>query len=220
MAVHVERDGNGRPVPKMSDDRGRRRCELRTNPRAGRSARALARLQGAHPICGKGWEAYNNNLPWLGGVAMPKSLSLLLAAILLSSAAYGQSPPSIYLVSQQCMTGDALTLLLPSSQVIPVEIWVDPAGGAQTFEFSIPGFVAQPGGALVTDVVANPAAVSAEGDPFAAGARISFSTCQSSPVMLYTANIMGIGVDSSIPWRVNAHSSPSVPGTTCATATP
>ena len=73
---------------------------------------------------------------------------------------------------------------------------------------------------MVAEVVPNPAASSASGDPFGGGAKISFASCPPNPVTLYTATVFAIVFDASVEWQVQAHSSPTEPGTTCATAVP
>ena len=146
-------------------------------------------------------------------------LSLLLGAVLLSSAAYGQSP-SIYLMAPGCLNdaSNPLRLILPGFQPLAIEIQAFAPLGAQAFEFSIPGFTSQ-AGILVTDLVPNPEAAFADGDPFAAGARIVFTTCQSEPVTLYTATLFVLGNGISVDWTVAPHSTGG-PGTTCPTASP
>jgi len=106
-------------------------------------------------------------------------------------------------------------LSLPGSQPIPIEIRAHAPLGAQAYEFSIPGFTAE-AGILVTDLVSNPEADYAEGNPFAEGARIVFPTCESTPVMLYTATLFVLGSHAYLHWTVAPHSSAG-PGTTCPT---
>jgi hypothetical protein len=151
---------------------------------------------------------------------MRNLLLSLVAAALLSSAAHGQSA-SIYIVAPQCLndSSDPLMLRLPGFQPLPIEIRAHAPEGATTFEFSIPGFT-EAAGILVSDLNSNPEAAFVEGNPFAEGARISFPTCQTGPVTLYTGTIFVIVAEALVPWTVAPHSAPSVPGTTCATATP
>jgi hypothetical protein len=145
-------------------------------------------------------------------------LLLLLATALLVSPAYGQFP-SIFLEADHCLSGPGgpFNLQLPGFQPIPIEIRAHAPLGAQAFEFSIPGFTLATG-IVVTDLIANPAAASAAGNPFAEGAKISFATCQSATVTLYTATLFVLAPSASVYWSVAPHSSPSVPGTTCPTA--
>lgn len=151
---------------------------------------------------------------------MRKMLSPLVAAVLLSSAAHGQSA-SIYIVSSQCLndSSDPYLLRLPPFQPLAIEIRAHAPEGATSFEFSIPGFTAAEG-ILVGEWIPNPEAALADGDPFVEGARISFPTCPTEPVTLYTATILAVAIDVLVPWTVAPHSAPSVPGTTCPTATP
>ena len=150
---------------------------------------------------------------------MRKLLSLLMGAILLSSAAYGEA--YIYLSTPQCLNdnSDAFWLHIPGFQPLPIEIRAYAPRGAQVFEFSIPGFTAE-AGIQVSDVVPNPEAVYANGNPFAEGALIAFGTCQSEPVTLYTATLFVPGNGVSVRWEVARRSSPIEPGATCPTATP
>ena len=136
-----------------------------------------------------------------------------LWAVLLSSAAYGQSP-QIYIVASRCLNDptNPLRVWFGAGTVTSFEIQARAPMGAQAFEFSIPGFA----GVFVAPVP-NPEAAFVEGNPFAEGARISFANCQSTPVTLYTVTVFA-GQDYAVTWTVAPHSSPSEPGTTCATA--
>jgi hypothetical protein len=145
-------------------------------------------------------------------------LSLLIGAVLLPSAAVGQTP-FIYLTSSQCLNSysDPMGVQLPGFQPVQVQIRGLANQGAQTFEFAIPGFTPAVG-VFVLDFAPNPQASFASGNPFAEGARISFANCQTEPVLLYSATLFAAGV-ITVRWSVGPHSSPSVPGTTCGTAT-
>lgn len=153
---------------------------------------------------------------------MRSLLSLLLGAVLLSSATYGQSQ-SIYVEASGCLNdpSNPLLLHLPGFQpAFPIEIRAYAPLGAQYFEFSIPGFTAE-AGILLVNVVPNPEASFADGNPFAEGARILFTACQSEPVTLYTATVFVLGSTASVRWTVAPHSSPSEPvAATCAIAGP
>ena len=151
---------------------------------------------------------------------MRKLLFSLVVIGVFSTAAHGQSA-SIYLVASQCLndSSDPLMLVLPAFQPLPIEIRGHAPDGATSFEFSIPGFTAA-AGILVSDWIPNPEAAFVEGNPFVEGTRISFAACQTEPVTLYTATLFAIAPQVLVPWTVAPHSSPSVPGTTCANATP
>jgi hypothetical protein len=145
-------------------------------------------------------------------------LCLLSGAVLLTSAAHGQT--YIYPETPQCLNHTYTpTLYLPGSQPIPIAIRAHAYDGAQVFEFSIPGFTPE-AGILVTDVAPNPEALVAEGNPFAEGAFIALATCESTPVTLYTATLFVRGSGVTVTWDVAAHSSPRDPASTCPTAYP
>lgn len=89
--------------------------------------------------------------------------------------------------------------------------------GFQGAEFRIDGM---PTDWLMVDVIPNPAAAAAYGNPLTGGCNIGFATCQDAPsdcVNLYTIHILAVTPHTNVALQVRQHTNPSCPTFCCTT---
>lgn len=144
---------------------------------------------------------------------MRLAIAVLLWTSLLVSNAW--SDVVVFLSSPACLRLDGI----PLAQPFTVEIKayeITPTTGFVEMEFAVAG-LSPAQGVQVLDLTPNPLATSASGNPFAAGARISFADCQSE-VTLYTATLIAIQNTYMPAIAITAHSAPTDPSFQCPTA--